>query len=229
LAIFAYLKQKSMSKVKAVLFDFDGTLFNTAPGILITIRETFKKMGYPVPEDDKIKATIGLPLVQVFRILGPFDEQKAVEGAATYRELFPIFEISNVFVFPGVKETLDKLSSLGIRMAICTSRDFSSLHRILVNHQMWSYFETAVTIDDGLKPKPAPDPVLALLSKMDLGKEDVLVVGDTTFDIGMGNNAGCKTCAVTYGNHSAAKLSEANPTYTIDDFGELLSLFDDQK
>ena len=66
--------------------------------------------------------------------------------------------------------------------------------------------------------------VLALLRRMRLDAEDVLVVGDTTFDIEMGNAAGCDTCAVTYGNHTPDQLRDAKPTYITGNFRDLLTL-----
>ena len=64
--------------------------------------------------------------------------------------------------------------------------------------------------------------VKLLLQKMNLAPQEVLVVGDTTFDIDMGNAAGCHTCAVSYGNQSADILAGACPDYIIDDLRKLL-------
>ena len=64
--------------------------------------------------------------------------------------------------------------------------------------------------------------VLALLDRMHLAADSTLVVGDTTFDIEMGNRAGCHTCAVSYGNHDIAMLQTAYPEFIIHRLGELL-------
>lgn len=63
--------------------------------------------------------------------------------------------------------------------------------------------------------------VLALLKRMNLKEDEVLVVGDTTFDIDMGNSAGCKTVAVIYGNHSQERLMNSHPTFVIEHFSKL--------
>ena len=64
--------------------------------------------------------------------------------------------------------------------------------------------------------------VLALLARMDIEATETLVVGDTTFDIEMGNRAGCKTCAVTWGNHSRELLATVCPDLIIDELEEIL-------
>ena len=210
--------------IKAILFDFDGTLADTAPGIILTMRETFKTMGLPVPDDEAIRQTIGLQLIDGVRILGNFSDEDAERGVKTYRSLFPTFELNHITLFPEVAEGIAELSRRGVRLAICTSRGRESLRRILSRYGLWESFETAVTASDNLPPKPAPDPVLALLDRMGLGADEVLVIGDTTFDILMGSRAGCRTVAVTYGNHTVEQLERVSPSHMISHFSELLPL-----
>jgi len=213
-----------MDTLKAILFDFDGTLVNSAPGIVKTMEQTYIKMGLPVPSEEAMVATIGLPLKKALQMLNDLDEENAEIATTTYRELFPIFEVNYVTLFENVTSTLQAIRDKGIRMAVVTSRDFTSLDMICNHHDLWKYFETKVTGADGYTPKPAPDMVYALLKEMNLSKDEAIVVGDTTFDIDMGNAAGCRTVAVTYGNHTKERLSESNPTYMIDSFEKLLDL-----
>ena len=204
--------------VKAVLFDFDGTLVDTAPGIVKTMQGTFLEMGLAVPDESAVRQTIGLPLFDSLKHLGNFSDEDARRGVEIYRRLFATLELGNMSVFPGVAETLKELSSRGVRMAICTSRGQNSLHMILSSFGLEEYFEDFVTASDGLRSKPAPDPVFALLERMKLRSDETLVVGDTTFDIQMGAAAGCRTVAVTYGNHSREKLESVRPDFLTDAF-----------
>lgn len=204
--------------MRAIFFDFDGTLADTAPGIVLTMQSTFRELGLPVPSEEAVRQTIGLPLSDALPLLGA----PAAEGMAVYQRLFPSCELTHISIFPEVWETLSRLKTNGIRMAICTSRNKESLDSIVTRHGLEGFFETVVTGSDGIPAKPAPDMVLTLLQRTGVGQ--ALVVGDTTFDIGMGNAAGCPTCAVTYGNHSAEQLQTAHPTYIIDRFSQLIPL-----
>ena len=207
---------------KALLFDFDGTLADTALGIILTMQETFRTMGLPVPDEEAVKQTIGLPLVEGVRLLGNLSQEDSERGVQIYRSLFPTFELQHIVMFPEVPDTIKKLSEKGFRLAICTSRGKTSLERILSRYGLLDYFETAVTNSDNLTPKPAPDMVLALLERMDISADEAIVVGDTTFDIRMGSGAGCRTIAVTYGNHTPEQLESVSPTHIINRFDEII-------
>lgn len=206
---------------KAIFFDFDGTLADTAPGIVVTMKETFRELKLEAPSDEAIRQTIGLPLLEGIKILTGFDGPDADNAAALYRSLFPRCELTHISVFPNVVKTLEMLFGKGIRMAVCTSRGSDSLDSIMERHSLNKYFETRTTASDNLPPKPDPGMVLALLERIELDPRDVIVVGDTTFDIRMGQGAKCRTCAVTYGNHSRQQLLAVSPTYIIDDFSQL--------
>lgn len=207
--------------IKNILFDFDGTLADTAPGIVATLRQSFIQMGLPVPTEEEMVNTIGLPLWRAFKVLGNLSDEDAQRARDIYSQLFMKYEIPNIRLFPGIVDVLEQFAQRGIRMAIVTSRDRLSLDLILQNNGIDNYFETVVTVDDHLTPKPAPDMVLALLERMDIEATETLVVGDTTFDIEMSNRAGCKTCAVTWGNHSRELLQSARPDMIIDDLDSI--------
>ena len=210
-----------MQNFKAIFFDFDGTIADTVNGILATMTATFKELNLPVPPQDSMKSTIGMLLGAALQQLGNLDDSQRVLAVKTYQRLFREVELPNTRIFPGVSQTLQTLKSRGVKMAIVTSRGIESLRLILTQNNILEYFDELVTRDNGFKPKPAPDMVNYLLQKMNLAPSDVLVVGDTTFDIDMGTAAGCKTCAVTYGNHSAERLATSKCDWMVGRFDEI--------
>lgn len=210
--------------VKALFFDFDGTLADTAPAIVQVMQKTFLHMGLEAPSAESIRLTIGLPLEKCLEVLAGNTGADRAKMAAYYRSIFNDYCKDYTDIFPGVKETLTQLHDNGYRLAICTSRGAPSLDMILRSNGMGDLFENRTTHDDGLEAKPSPHMVLTLLERMKLSADDVIVVGDTTYDILMGNSAGCRTCGVTYGNHDKERLLTAKPTWTIDSFCELLQL-----
>lgn len=214
--------------IKTILFDFDGTLVDSAPGIVKTMQQTFRRMGVAVPDEDAMRATIGLPLGKALQMLAGLSDDDTRTATKTYRDIFHTYELNYINNFPHVISTLNKIKASGIRMAIVTSRESTSLNLITDRRGMSSFFETSITGADGYKPKPAPDMVLALMKRMNIKNHETLVVGDTTFDIEMGNAAGCRTVAVTYGYHSKERLASAKPTFTIDSFEELIEIIENK-
>lgn len=212
-----------MLKTKAIFFDFDGTLADTAPVITGTMRRTFSALGKAVPGDEAMRATIGLPLWQALRDVGSLRPDEVEPAVTLYRRLFPS-DGGAVTLFPGVAATLRSLREAGLTLAVCTSREESSLRNILRANGVEECFTQFVTNTDGLPPKPAPAMVVELLRRLSLTPGEAVVVGDTTYDLLMGAGAGCRTVAVTYGNHPLPRLLTARPTHTIDHFAELAAL-----
>lgn len=209
--------------VKNYIFDFDGTVADTIGGIVATMQETFRLHGREIPSVDEIKGVIGLRLDDCMRGLGIADEGEVTELCATYRRIFPDIAMSKIELFPDVKETLTVLHKQGKRLAIATSRNKHSLTEIMKCHGILDYFDLMVSASDGYAPKPSPDMVLGILNKLGINESETLVIGDTTFDIEMGNKAHCRTCAVTYGNHTRERLLTAQPNFIVDNFCEILS------
>ena len=81
-----------------------------------------------------------------------------------------------------------------------------------------------VSANDVEHHKPHPEPVLLILKQLGVHAGEALVVGDASYDIMMGRNAGCRTCGVTYGNQCAADLRAAGADYLVGDFAEILNI-----
>lgn len=207
--------------IRNIIFDFDGTLADTARGIVATEREVLRRLGLPQTSEAQMCSTIGLPLGESLRLACNLPDALVDKAVRMYRDLFFDYAPQHIVIFEGVKETLAALKERGIRMAIATSRGRDSLEKILEVHGMDAWFEADLTADDGIRPKPNPDMVLELMARMGLRAEETLVVGDTTFDLEMGKAALCRTVGVSYGNHSRERLATASPDWIIDRFDGL--------
>lgn len=208
-----------------IIFDFDGTIADTNQGIINTFVRSFEELNLEIPSVADMSATIGLPLRQAFAVLHPeLDDAKLDLCNATYRRFFYDYELLVIKLFDGVKETLEELHRRGVRMAIATSRSRNSLEIIMKNVGIDGLFEGVFTVESVTRHKPAPDLALLILKELNYSPADTLVVGDTTFDLMMGQGAGCRVCGVTYGNHPAEKLREVCPDYLLDNFEGLLSI-----
>ena len=206
-----------------LVFDFDGTLADTTEGILKTTEATLERMGLPAADPALVQQAIGLPLQGSLRAAG-VPEERIAEGVDTYHELFYELAPRHISIYPGVKEGLEMLAAQGVRMGIATSRSEHSLVTLLSEHGILHHFEVLGTVQCVERPKPAPDLVQWVLERFGAAPEEAMVIGDTTYDIEMGTAAGCRTCAVSYGNHPVERLLTANPDHIVSSITEIAAL-----
>ena len=224
--------------MKYIIFDFDGTIGDSQSLIVKTLQDTMRTRHLEVKSDEECAKTIGLRLDEAFVSLFDMSDEEGMECAATYREIF--LENKQTMIvkpFPHVIETLRELHRQGFILGMASSRNHCSLDGYVKQMQLENIFSSIVAGDDVEHVKPAPDMVFMALGEMkgmknpvtsaeagDVGNmlDEVLVVGDMTFDVDMAHNAGCKACAVTYGNGTREQLASAE--FIIDDFAELLGL-----
>lgn len=209
--------------LKNIILDFDGTLGDTRRLIVTTLQDTLRQKGLPVVDAALCASTIGLRLDESFRTLLPLSEAEAQECAATYREIFDQNKLTiAVEPFPHVVETIRLLHAQGHTLAIASSRSRHSLIDYAKQFDIEECLATIVSADDVAHVKPAPDMALLAMRQMGANAAETVVVGDTAYDILMGQSAGTRTCAVTYGNGSAAQLATAD--YVINDFADLAKI-----
>lgn len=224
--------------MKYIIFDFDGTIGDSQSLIVKTLQDTMRAKKLEVKSEEACAKTIGLRLDEAFVSLFGMSAEEGLECAATYREIFLDNKKAMIVQpFPHVIETLRELHRQGFILGMASSRNHCSLDGYVKQMQLENIFSSIVAGDDVEHVKPAPDMVFMALGEMKGMKnpvtsaeagdvedmlDEVLVVGDMTFDVDMAHNAGCKACAVTYGNGTREQLASAE--FIIDDFAELLGL-----
>lgn len=214
-----------MKNVDNIIFDFDGTLADTAPAIVATFHGTVDSLGLEPRSDAAYRSTIGIRLEDIPPVLWPDAGLSGVDFAAEYRRVFnSIKDEVPAVCFPGVLDTLGRLHREGYRMAIASSRSRKSLVDYIGSLGITDYFAMIIGGSDVARGKPAPDPVLLILDSCGWSADRTLTVGDAPVDIEMGRAAGTATCAVTYGNGTAAELAAARPDCIINSFAELLQI-----
>lgn len=224
--------------MKYIIFDFDGTIGDSQSLIVKTLQDTMRARKLEVKSEGACAKTIGLRLDEAFVSLFGMSAEEGMECAATYREIFLENKMTMIVQpFPHVIETLRELHRQGYVLGMASSRNHCSLDGYVKQMQLEDIFSSIVAGDDVEHVKPAPDMVFKALGEM-LGMKnpgasaegenikdvlaETLVVGDMNFDVDMAHHAGCKACAVTYGNGTREQLASAE--FIIDDFAELLEL-----
>ena len=212
--------------IRLIILDFDGTLGDTRANIVQTMRNTLAQLGYAIPDEATIAATIGVPLEKGFEQMLPgISPDDVALCAKTYREIFEKNRKQMVpDLFPHVKETLEALKESGFVLTVASSRSYGSLKQFLQEMGIAPYISYVLGANSVTHAKPHPEPVLKTMADLGFAPEETLVVGDMPVDILMGKGAGAKTCAVTYGNASREELDAAGADILIDDFSQMLSL-----
>ena len=214
-----------MATIDTLIFDFDGTLADTGNAITDALEKTLRDNNLPVPDRKKLRSYIGLYLRDIMaKALGSNDATLIDSMCDQYRTNFGDIAQHKIELFPGVKATLEEFHEAGYRIGIATSRSHSSLDGLIDRLGIGEYIDVAFAEEDVENKKPAPDLAMRTMAHLSTKPENTLVVGDTSYDIRMGQMAGCHTCAGTYGNQSERELEATLPDYIIDSFPTLLSI-----
>lgn len=203
-----------------LIFDWDGTLMDSAGVIVDSIQRACEDIGQPVPSDRASRQIIGLGLVQALQALLPdlpADEYPRLVERYRHHylgrdDLIPLFE--------GVADGIRELHQGGFQLAVATGKSSIGLSRALEASKLGEWF-AATRCADQTHSKPHPAMVLELIEELDADPARTLVIGDTSHDLLMASNAGVASLGVTYGAHEADDLHPHAPLALMDSFAEV--------
>ena len=202
--------------IDTVLYDFDGTVMDTAPVIIASWQHTFRTLRGVEVEPEMLYQNFGEPLeVTVTKY---FPEVPAQEAVDIYRSYHHDYFEDMIQLFPGMREAMAKVKALGVKTALVTSRLARTTHMGLTRFDLYRYLDDVITVEDCPKYKPDPGPALTALERLGSRPENTLLLGDTRFDMLCGQNAGVQTALVSW-THSLdpAHLPEdIHPTYILE-------------
>ena len=198
------------SPIRAVLYDFDGTLADSTELIFRCYRHTMTAHLGECPPDEEWLSGFGTPLdVQMARFgRTPAEAAAMVE---TYREHQRALHDEMLRPFPGAAETVRALEARGVALAIVTSKYRRATLQGLDLCGLTRHFPVIVTPEDVANPKPHPDPVLAALERLGASASEALFVGDSPHDIASGKAAGTRTAAALWGPFPRQALERERP------------------
>ncbi|MCC6210534.1 MAG: HAD-IA family hydrolase [Burkholderiales bacterium] len=210
----------SERKYPLIVFDWDGTLFDSTAVIAEGIRQAAREMALPVPDLRTASHVIGLGLGDSMRHAMPaLPPERYQEFLAIYRQYFLEHE-DRLGLFPGVADLLRALRGRGHRLAVATGKPRRGLDRALAASGIGALFD-ATRCGDETQPKPHPAMLLELMGELRLGAGQLLMVGDTSHDLGMARSAGVDAVAVGYGAHPLESLLAWTPRACVASIGEL--------
>ena len=203
-----------------IVFDWDGTLIDSAGGIVECIQEAARDLGLPVPGRETASHVIGLGLHDSLRTAVPtLPADKYREFAEAYRRHF-LARQGMMALFPGVRELLQGLHAAGHRLAVATGKSRRGLEHALESTALRRFFAASRCADE-TNPKPHPAMLLELMQQLAAAPEQALMIGDTSHDLEMARSAGVDAVAVTYGAHPGAELHALAPRACVASVAEL--------
>jgi phosphoglycolate phosphatase len=193
-----------------LVFDWDGTLMDSAGAIVASLQAACSDLGLPVPDEERARHIIGLGLHDAMAYLLPFlDPAEYPRVVARYREHF-IARDPDTVLFAGAAELLRELDAAGHYLAVATGKSRRGLERALDHSGLRGVFH-ATRCGDEETPKPDPAMLNHLRAVFDVAASATLMVGDTTHDLQMAANAGVPVVAAAYGAHPRTALDALAP------------------
>lgn len=212
-----------MKKYKAIIFDIDGTILDTARMNIIPLQGVLERRFHKHYTYEELEPLVGYSGVVILKKMGFAKEEiddvlqewiRDIQHSGMKAELFE-----------GMKETLMQLQALHIPMGIVSSKEIKQYHFDMVSQGLDSFFSSVVLADDTKLHKPHPDPLTLCMKQMHVNEEEALYIGDTDADALCAKAAGCDFAYAAWG-----PLTLQEPcTYTLSKPMDILTIVQEDK
>ncbi|PQQ42279.1 phosphoglycolate phosphatase [Photorhabdus luminescens] len=222
------MASKVLTGIRAIAFDLDGTLVDSAGGLADALDQALLTKGFPAAGKERVAAWVGNGAdIMVERALTWANVKLTAQLHKETRELFDRFYETTVTtgsqLFPEVKVTLAELAKHNLPMGIITNKPTPFIAPLLASLDISEYFSLVLGGDDVKEKKPHPAPIYLTMGTFGLRKEELLFVGDSRNDILAAQAAGCPCVGLTYGYNYGESITLSNPDCILTDFSDLLS------
>lgn len=206
---------------KLLIFDWDGTLMDSAGHIIAAVRAAAEDIGVCAPAEDDVRHVIGLGLREAVSVAVPeLDDEGYARFVEAYRKRFWQASLHGQALFPGAREVLLELKAAGYLLAVATGKGKSGLRRVLDEEKLHQVFDVTRCAEETIS-KPDPRMLREILDELGVDASDGLMIGDTTYDLEMAARISMDRLAVSYGAHSRKLLRDHEPLGFLDDIRDL--------
>jgi phosphoglycolate phosphatase len=218
-----------MSHLRLAVFDVDGTLVDSQHNIVSAMTEAWGNLNLGIPRPEQVRRIIGLSLVDACAVLLPWANPSTHRAVAdAYKEAFRAMRLlpdTMEPLFPGVKEALDRLEGEGWLLGLATGKSRRGVESLLDAHDLRGRFVTIQTADDN---PSKPNPAMLRRAAADCGLEpgEIVMIGDTAYDMAMAAAARTAAVGVSWGYHSLDELQRAGAQVVLDTFDNLTEVLD---
>lgn len=224
------------SELKAVLFDLDGTLIETAPEISDAVNDALQAVDLDPVGLPMVRDWIGHGTATLLRSALSYRldmDASALEQWPPYLKAVQAFDAayearcgSRSHLYDGVRETLAVLRANGIRLAVVTNKEARFTERVLQAHQLDSVMDMVISGDSLPTKKPHPGGIQHVMAQFQLAPEACLFVGDSSIDAATARAAGLTVWLLPYGYNMGQPLEACEPDAILSEFGDVLAALD---
>ena len=201
-----------------ILFDLDGTLTDSGPGIIRCVQYALKKMGQPAPKAEELSCFVGPPLLEQFMAYAGFSRKDAEQAVRYYRERYNCKGIFENALYPGIPGMLSRLGEAGFRLGVASSKPEVYVRQILEHFRVIQYLDPIAGSElDGRRTDKSEVIEEALKrAAYENKREHVIMCGDRCYDAIGAAEHGLRFAGVSYGYGSAEELESAGAGRIVD-------------
>lgn len=191
-----------------ILFDFDGTVFDTVEGITKSVRYALNKQGLDA-ELNELRCFAGPPLVDMFMERCAFTREQAEQALLDFRERYTPIGLYECRVFPGIRKLLETLRAAGKRLGIATSKPQELAEELLGRENMLGLFDVICGSDSSGNNSSKAQVLTRAMGMLGAEAERAVLVGDTKYDVQGAHACGVRCIGVRYGYAAEGELEQA--------------------
>lgn len=197
-------------RFKNIIFDFDGTLIDSRPGVVKSFKETVKELTSREVSEQKIVQLIGLPLAQIISILLDTDDKALINrGSESFKEYYSKGGLYQNIVYPGIGEMLESFKSQSCQLFVISNKINLFMNKILEQHNLKKYFIAVLGTKGTDMQSKKPDQAKYLLTRYKLKRQETVMVGDTENDITAAKRNSIYSIGITWGYGPESDLVKA--------------------
>jgi phosphoglycolate phosphatase len=208
-----------LGSLRAVLFDFDGTLGDSYPAIAASVNHVRALHGLGPLSTDEVRPHVGRGAGYLLAHTVPGGDPAA--DAAAYRAHHPTVLRGGTRLMPGAADALQALHGRGLRLGVCSNKPVEFTRELVAYLGVARWLDVVLGPEDVARPKPAPDMLLAALARLHLSPQEVLYIGDMAVDVQTARAAGVPVWIVPTGSDEPQAVARAGPDRLLSDLREV--------
>ncbi len=216
-----------MKRYRYFLFDLDGTLTDSAPGVTESVRYVLGQLGIPVDDPEKLRGMVGPPLTESFPKYFGLNREQTLTAIEMYRARYGETGVYENSVIPGIPEILEGLHERGAKIAVASSKPEAMVQKVLETFDLAPWFDAAAGSDYGGTRETKEDIIREVFVRLGIdeeGKKQTLMIGDRRYDVAGAHACGIDCLAAYIGYAETGELEASGAEYVAADMDEMRKL-----